>query len=135
MPLTYEQIVEPITGPGGPFEIVVETVGNRAMKNFKNRERSIREKLVTAAGRGDATAIVYGQRRIGYGEFAKLSFGVAQALTRDHGLVKGDRVLFPHCRAPRLCAALHRTRRARRPASRWPGFRRVRSTSSDRRAR
>jgi long-chain acyl-CoA synthetase len=81
-----------MTGPGGPFEIVVETVGGRPMKNFKNRERSIREKLVTAAGRGDATAIVYGQRRIGYGEFARLSFGVAQSLTRDHGLVKGDRV-------------------------------------------
>jgi len=92
MSFTYEQIVEQMTGPGGPFEIVIETVGGRPMKNFKNRERSIREKLVTAAGRGDMTAIVYGQRRIGYAEFARLSFGVANTLTRDHGLVKGDRV-------------------------------------------
>ncbi|MFN2425028.1 MAG: class I adenylate-forming enzyme family protein [Candidatus Binatia bacterium] len=89
---TYEQIVEQMTGPGGPFEIVVEDVGGLPMKNFKNRERCIREKLAAAAGRGDSPAIVYGQRRIGYAEFARTCFGVAQAMIRDHGLAKGDRV-------------------------------------------
>jgi hypothetical protein len=61
MAFTYEEIVEQMTGPGGPFEITVEPVGGLPMKNFKNRERSIREKLVVCAGRGDQTALVYGQ--------------------------------------------------------------------------
>ncbi|HXC53359.1 MAG TPA: class I adenylate-forming enzyme family protein [Candidatus Limnocylindrales bacterium] len=92
MSITYEQIVEQMTGPGGPFEIVVETVGGRPMKNFKNRERSLREKIAAAAQRGDQVAIVYGDRRISYGELAALCFGVSARLVNDHGLVKGDRV-------------------------------------------
>jgi long-chain acyl-CoA synthetase len=92
MDFTYEDIVRNMTGPGGPFEIAVETVAGRPMKNFKNRERSIREKLVVCAGRGDQTAIVYGQSRTSYADFARISFGVARALTEEHGMKKGDRV-------------------------------------------
>jgi long-chain acyl-CoA synthetase len=92
MAMTYQEIVEQMTGPGGPFEIVVETVAGRPMKNFKNRERSMREKLVVCAGRGDQTALVYGSSRISYSDFARTSFGTAASLASDHGLVKGDRV-------------------------------------------
>ena len=92
MSITYEQILQQMTGPGGPFEIVIETVGGRPMKNFANRERSIRDKLVAAAARHGIPAIVYGEQRYTYPEFAHLAFGVAARLTEDHGLKKGDRV-------------------------------------------
>lgn len=92
MSLTYEEILAQMTGPGGPFEIVVEDVRGLPMKNFKNRERSIREKIAAAAARGDQPAIVCGSRRISYGELARLVWGVAASLTRDYGLAKGDRV-------------------------------------------
>src|SRR6266852_1841306 len=92
MPITYEEITRQMTGPGGPFEIVVETVAGRPMKNFLARERSIREKIAAAAARGDQTAIVYGSRRISYRELARAVFGVGERLVSGHGLVRGDRV-------------------------------------------
>ena len=58
-----------------PFEIVTETVAGRPMKNWKNRERSMREKVRNAGLRGDAIAMVHGERRISYAEFAKLVLG------------------------------------------------------------
>ena len=43
MAASYEEVVSGLTGPGGPFEIVTETVHGRPVKTFKNRERSMRE--------------------------------------------------------------------------------------------
>lgn len=92
MSLTYEQIVEQMTGPGGAFEIVTETVAGRPMKNFRNRERSLREKIEAVAARGDSPAAVYGDAQLSCAEFAHLVFGVSHELADTHGLRKGDRV-------------------------------------------
>ena len=89
---TYAEVTAQLTGPGAPFEIVTEMVGGRPMKNWKNRERSIREKIRNAALRGDAPCMVQGERRISYSEFTKLVWGTAAALRDDHGLRSGDRV-------------------------------------------
>ncbi len=88
----YDDVVRNLTAPGAPFEVVTETVRGRAMKTFKNRERSLREKVAAAAARGDVDFLVQGDRRISYGEFGRRAWGAARALTRDHGLAKGDRV-------------------------------------------
>ncbi|HEY2776236.1 MAG TPA: class I adenylate-forming enzyme family protein [Candidatus Binatia bacterium] len=92
MQIKYEDILQQMTGPGGPFEIAVEMVGGRPMKNFVARERSIREKIVAASARDGQTLLVYGDRRYSDRDFARLVFGVGERLVADHGLQKGDRV-------------------------------------------
>jgi len=88
----YPDVVAQLTGPGAPFEIVTETVDGRPMKNWKNRERSMREKIANVGLRGDQIALVHGERRISYGQLARLSWGVARGLRDEHGLRHGDRV-------------------------------------------
>ncbi len=92
MALTYAQAVEKLTGPGGPFEIETVTVDGRPQKNFKHRQRSLREKVAAAALHGDAECLIQGDTRIGYADFAKRVWGAAHALERDHGFRKGDRL-------------------------------------------
>src|SRR5262245_13849648 len=92
MTQSYDDLVRNLTAPGAPFEVITETVGGRAMKTFKNRERSLREKVVAASARGDVDFLVQGDGRVSYGEFGQRVWGAARALTRDHGLAKGDRV-------------------------------------------
>ena len=74
--MTYEQVVAQLTAPGAPFEVVTEDVRGRPMKNFKNREKSLREKIANAGLRGDATCMVQGERRISYGEGVERVFPV-----------------------------------------------------------
>lgn len=88
----YEEIVAGLTGPGGPFELVTETVRGRPMRMFKNREKSMREKVANAGLRGDTEFLVQGDRRIAYGEFTRQVWGAARALERNHGLRAGDRL-------------------------------------------
>ena len=87
----YEDVVRNLTAPGAPFEVITETVRGRPMKTFKNRERSLREKVANCGLRGDATCMVQGARRLSYRDFARLSFGAAARLADGHGLRKGDR--------------------------------------------
>jgi long-chain acyl-CoA synthetase len=97
---TYAEVTAQLTGPGAPFEIVTEMVGGRPMKNWKNRERSIREKIRNAALRGDAPCMVHGERRISYSEFTKLVWGTAASLRDDHGLRSGDRIAILAMNSP-----------------------------------
>jgi acyl-CoA synthetase (AMP-forming)/AMP-acid ligase II len=97
---TYAEVTAQLTGPGAPFEIVTETVAGRPMKNWKNRERSMREKVRNAGLRGDAIAMVHGERRISYVEFAKLVWGTAASLRDDHGLRSGDRMAILAMNSP-----------------------------------
>ena len=92
MAQTYEEIVTLLTAEGAPFEISIEPVRGIPMKNFKNRERSLREKIRSAAAHGEADCIVQGDRRIGYAEFARLVWGAANALKSEFGLRRGDRL-------------------------------------------
>ena len=93
MPLSYDEATEQLTGPGGPFEISTEIVGGLLMKNWKTRERSMREKIAHAERRGEAEFMVQGERRLTYGEFAHLVWGTAANLK--------DRYGFPRRRPPR----------------------------------
>ena len=90
--MTYDETLATLTGPGAMFEIGIEEVGGRSMKNFKNRERSIREKIANAAARGDDVCLVYGERSISYARFAALVWGTAANLRDRYGLVRGDRL-------------------------------------------
>src|SRR5262245_61168611 len=102
----YDDVVRNLTAPGAPFEVVTETVHGRPMKTFKNRERSLREKVAAAAGRGDVDFLVQGERRFGYGDFGRGVWGAARALARDHGLAKGDRLAILSYNCPDWIIAL-----------------------------
>jgi long-chain acyl-CoA synthetase len=106
MAATYDEVVSGLTGPGGPFEIVTETIRGLPMKTFKNREKSMREKVANAGLRGDAEFLVQGDRRITYGEFARRVWGAARALAADHGLRRGDRLAILSFNRPDWLMAL-----------------------------
>jgi long-chain acyl-CoA synthetase len=102
----YDDVVRNLTAPGAPFEVVTETVLGRPMKVFKNRERSLRDKVAAAAARGDVDFLVQGERRFSYGDFGRRVWGASRALARDHGLAKGDRVAILSYNSPDWIIAL-----------------------------
>jgi long-chain acyl-CoA synthetase len=77
---------------GSPFELSVETVRGREMKVFKTRERSMREKVASAAVHGTKEFLVYDDQRVSFAEFVELTWGAAHALLDEFGLKRGDRV-------------------------------------------
>src|SRR5437588_12597664 len=90
-----DEIERQMTGPGGPFEVVTESVRGIDMRVYKDRMRALRDIVPLAAMRGDgdnATHIVYGDRRIGFGEFTKGANRVSASLAARHGIGRGDRV-------------------------------------------
>ncbi len=89
---SYAEVVQQLTAPGAPFEVVTETVGGRPQKNFKNRERSLRDKIAACALRGETPCMVHGETRISYAGFARSVWGAARRLRDDHGFGKGDRL-------------------------------------------
>jgi acyl-CoA synthetase (AMP-forming)/AMP-acid ligase II len=92
MTQTYESVVEMLTAPGAPFEITREPVRGIEMKNFKNRERSMREKIANVGLHGAADCLIQGERRISYGEFVRQTWGAAAVLRDEFGFKKGDRL-------------------------------------------
>jgi long-chain acyl-CoA synthetase len=106
MGLTYAEVLKQLTGPGAPFEVVTETVAGRPQRNFKNRERSLREKIANAGLRGDVECIVYGGRRITYRDFARLVWGAARGLRERHGFRHGDRLAVLSYNCPEWIVAL-----------------------------
>jgi len=104
-PPSYEQVVAGLTGPGGLFEIVSETMNGRPIRTFKNREKSLREKIANVAVRGDQDFLIQGDRRISYGEFAQRVWGASRALT-EHGLSHGDRLAVLSYNCPDWLIAL-----------------------------
>jgi long-chain acyl-CoA synthetase len=104
--MTYEEAVEKLTAPGAPFEIHEEIVAGRALKNFKNREKNLREKIQNAGQRGDQDCLVQGERRISYGEFAQRVYGAGRALREGFGLARGDRLAILAYNSPDWLMAL-----------------------------
>jgi long-chain acyl-CoA synthetase len=80
-----------LTGPGGPFEIVVEDVLGVPLQVYRNRLGSMRDLVVGADARGDIVWIVQGDRRLTYAEHNALVRRSASALL-DLGVGPGDRV-------------------------------------------
>ena len=103
---SYEDLAANLTGPGAPFEVVTETIGGRPQRVFKNRERTLREKVANAGQRGDQPFMVQGSKRVSYGDFAKRAWGSARTLAREHGLEKGDRFAVLSYNCPEWLTAL-----------------------------
>ncbi|MGZ8762940.1 MAG: class I adenylate-forming enzyme family protein, partial [Acidimicrobiia bacterium] len=80
-----------LTGPGGPFAIVTESVLGNPLQVYASRMRSMRELVAQADTRGDAEFLVQGERRLTFGQHNAL---VRQAATEllARGVEPGDRV-------------------------------------------
>ncbi len=69
-----------LTGPGAPFEIVVDDVVGHPMQVYKNRMQSLRELMAQNAARADVDWLVQGDRRLTYGEHDLLARRLARSL-------------------------------------------------------
>jgi long-chain acyl-CoA synthetase len=99
-----------LTGPGGPFEVVIEDVGERPMEVYKDRMRSLRDIAAVGAARGDDQPfIVYGDQRIGFTAFVAQANSVSLALQEGFGLEKGDRVAVLAQNCPEWCLSFWAT--------------------------
>jgi long-chain acyl-CoA synthetase len=102
---TLAEVRAQLTGPGGPFEVVTEQVDGSEMKVYKDRFPNLRAVAELAAGRGDDDAfLVYGERRIGFGEFFRQANAMSAALARL-GVVAGDRVAVLSANNPEWCVS------------------------------
>ena len=86
-----DPVFEQLTGPGGPFEIVVEDVLGHPTQVYKERLRSLRELMDQSAARVDVDFVVQGEVRYTFGEHDSAARIVAASLA-DLGLEPGDRV-------------------------------------------
>ncbi len=101
---TSAEVREQLTGPGGAFEVITETVDGVEMMMYKDRLPHLRAVAELASMRGDADPfIVYGSRRIGFTEFFTLANGVAAAWADRYGLAHGERVAVLSANSPEWC--------------------------------
>jgi long-chain acyl-CoA synthetase len=88
-----------LTGPGGPFEIVVENVVGHPTQVYKQRMHSMRELMEQSAGRPDVDFLVQGERRWTFGEHDRDARVLAGSLARL-GVSRGDRVALCSANVP-----------------------------------
>jgi long-chain acyl-CoA synthetase len=107
---TRAEVQAMLTGPGGPFEVIEDKVGGVPMRVYKERMKSLREVPALSAGRPeDETFIVYGDRRIGFGEFVSLANSASTVLASQFGVGSGDRVAVLSANNPEWCMAFWAT--------------------------
>ena len=91
--MDYAEARALLEAPGMMFEVATEDVLGRPTLVFKQRERSMREKVHNAlTAHGDKTFLTFGDRRISYREFGELAWGSGHTLREQHRLEKGDRI-------------------------------------------
>jgi acyl-CoA synthetase (AMP-forming)/AMP-acid ligase II len=90
-----------LTGPGGPFEIVLDDVLGEKVQVFANRHRSLRDMLVAATERhGDAVYVTIDGTPLTYREHLGQVASVARALAERYGIGPGDRVAILAANCP-----------------------------------
>lgn len=82
--------IRALTAPGQPFELVHGTVFGRPTRLFRNGPKTLRE--LFQDNLSDKTFLVYDNERLTFREAYTQSCKLADVLTRDYGITKGDRV-------------------------------------------
>ncbi len=100
---TAEEVKAELTGPGGMFEIVHETVGGTEVQVYKDRMSSLRQIPELALFRGEQTFILYGDEDWSFQRFVETSNSVANGLKNDAGVGHGDRVAVLSQNNPEWC--------------------------------
>jgi acyl-CoA synthetase (AMP-forming)/AMP-acid ligase II len=99
------EIEAQLTGPGAPFEIVLEPVLGELTPVFKQRARSLRELLVASTAHGDAEYMICGDLRLSFVQHARVVASVAKAFSERFGIRKGDRVAILAANCPEWIAS------------------------------
>jgi long-chain acyl-CoA synthetase len=94
-----DPVVTQLTGPGGPFEIVVEAVLGKPTQVYRQRMRALGELLEQSAGRPDVTWLVQGDRRLTFAEHDSAVRHCARSL-QALGVGRGDRVAIVSANCP-----------------------------------
>ena len=77
---TAQEIRAQLTGPGGPFEIVEETVEGTPMLVYKERFNDLRVVAAFGQSHGEKTFIVHGDERITFTDFMRNANSVSRRL-------------------------------------------------------
>ncbi len=105
LPPRIREIEEQLTGPGGPFEVVEETVFGESMVVMKNRPHSLRDLLQGSLAHGDREYMAFtadgtSWRRFSFAEHGRLVASTAAALRDRYGVGPGDRVAILAANCP-----------------------------------
>jgi long-chain acyl-CoA synthetase len=90
--LTREEATARLTGPGGDFEIAIETIRGVPVRTWKNAPRSLRDVFVASRAHGDQTFLVYEGEHLSFADHYRAASAFAAALRDRFGIAKGDRV-------------------------------------------
>ena len=99
---TSEEVRQQLTGPGGMFEIVTETVDGVELQVYKDRMANLRQIPELAVLRGEQTFLRYGDEEWSFNRFVETANGVGHAL-REAGVSHGDRVAVLSQNNPEWC--------------------------------
>ena len=91
-PLTWDEAVARVCGPGGRYELVDGEVDGRTYKLFKNTPPSLRFLFELSSGYADLDYLVYEDERITFGEAWQRVGAMGALLVDRYGVRHGDRV-------------------------------------------
>jgi long-chain acyl-CoA synthetase len=94
-----DPVITQLTGPGGPFEIVVEDVLGTPTQVYRTRMRALGELVAQSAGRPDVTWLVQGDRRFTFADHDRAVRSCAAGLEAI-GVTRGDRVAIVTANCP-----------------------------------
>jgi long-chain acyl-CoA synthetase len=97
-------VLDTLTGPGGPFEVVTDDVRGVSLQVYKSRLGSMRDLIDMSNGRGDADFVVQDDRRLSYGEHNARVRATAAGLAA-RGVQRGDRVALLSANNPEWVVA------------------------------
>jgi acyl-CoA synthetase (AMP-forming)/AMP-acid ligase II len=84
--------LEPLIGPGGPFEVEAVVVDGVALRDFVRAPRTIVDIFAMGDAHGDLVHIVYGDERWTHAELRRRERSLARELQTTFGVRPGDRV-------------------------------------------
>lgn len=92
MPVVFDEQMQELCEPGGPFEIREVTIRGVPTRTWVAAPSTLLEIWASSAAHGDAVFLVYEHDRITYAEAHEQVAAVAAALAQQHGVGQGDRV-------------------------------------------
>jgi len=86
------EVTERLTGPGSPFEVVVQEIRGISTRTWKHAPPSLRTVLDNSLLHGDADFLVYEDDRMTFAEQYRMAATLSHRLRDELGVQKGDRV-------------------------------------------
>jgi len=87
-----DERLQPLIGPGGPFEVEAVVVDGIPLRDFVRAPRTITDIFDLGAAKEDLVHIVYGDERLTFGDVRRRSSSLARELHSTFGVGPGDRV-------------------------------------------